>query len=71
LHPNDSRIDEEYKQWKEEMEEKSFMAKSNPLALAGALGDGESADSIPAQAVESNEQKATLYIPDLTHILEQ
>jgi THO complex subunit 2 N-terminus len=59
LHPNDSRIGEEYKQWKEEMEEKSFMAKSNPLALAGALGDGEIADSMPAQAIESNEQKVS------------
>jgi hypothetical protein len=40
------------------MEEKSFMAKSNALALAGALGDGETSDSQPVQVVESSESKA-------------
>jgi len=71
LHPNDEHIDQEYKQWKEEMEEKSFMAKSNALALAGALGDGENPDSQPAQAVESTESKALSNVLILAHSLDQ
>lgn len=34
------------------MDEKAFLAKSNPLALAGALGDGENAEDQISQAME-------------------
>jgi len=71
LHPNDEHINLEYKQWKEEMEEKSFMAKNNALALAGALGDGENSDSQPAPVVESTESKALLDVLTLAHPLDQ
>jgi len=53
------------------MEEKSFMAKNNALALAGALGDGENSDSQPAPVVESTESKALLDVLTLAHPLDQ
>jgi hypothetical protein len=39
------------------MEERAYMAKSNALALAGALGDGEDVDSQKPKAVEATESK--------------
>ena len=39
-----------HKSWKLEMDEKAFVAKSNALALAGALTDGEMSD-VPKQPV--------------------
>lgn len=42
------------------MDDRAFMAKSNPLALAGALGDDETGDGVKAQAAESGE-KASHY----------
>ena len=53
------------------MEEKSFMAKSNALALAGALGDDENSESQPVQAVESTESKALSNVLILAHSLDQ
>jgi len=38
------------------MDEKAFLAKSNPLALAGALGDGET-DGPKEQATDVIETK--------------
>jgi len=52
LDPADDATVEEYRKWKEEMDEKAFLAKSNPLALAGALGDGENAEGQTSQAME-------------------
>ena len=46
-------ISDEYRKWKEEMDEKAFMAKSNPLALAGALGDDEGGNVQTSQAMET------------------
>jgi len=53
------------------MEEKSFMAKSNALALAGALGDDENSESQPVQAVESAESKALSNLVILAHSVDQ
>jgi len=39
------------------MDDKAFMAKSNPLALAGALVDDESGDVQKPQVSESRELK--------------
>jgi hypothetical protein len=47
----------DYEKWKEEMDDKAFMAKSNPLALAGALGDDESGDGQKPTTQEANDQK--------------
>jgi hypothetical protein len=46
--------------WKQEMDDRAFLAKSNPLALAGALGDDETGDGVKPQLTESGE-KATHY----------
>ena len=35
------------------MEERAFMAKSNPLVLAGALGDDEGGDGQTSQTMET------------------
>ena len=42
------------------MEEKAFMAKSNALAVAGALGDGETAEGQKPQAPEVTEAKVSI-----------
>jgi hypothetical protein len=52
LNPDDAVIKDEFKKWKEDMDEKAFMAKSNPLALAGALGDDDGVDGQSSQAME-------------------
>lgn len=39
------------------MEERAYMAKSNALALAGALGDDEDGDNQKPKAVETAESK--------------
>jgi hypothetical protein len=39
------------------MDDKAFMAKSNPLALAGALGDDESGDVQKAAVQEKTDSK--------------
>jgi hypothetical protein len=57
LNPADNGINEEYGKWKDEMEDKAFMAKSNALALAGALGDDESGDGQNPQVLEASESK--------------
>jgi len=36
------------------MDERAFMAKSNPLALAGALGDDDGGDGQASQAMEAD-----------------
>jgi hypothetical protein len=41
------------------MEDKAFMAKSNALALAGALGDDEGGEDQKPQVVESSETKVS------------
>ena len=46
LSPTDDELKVEYRKWREEMDDRAFMAKSNPLALAGALGDDEGGDAI-------------------------
>jgi hypothetical protein len=43
------------------MDDKAFMAKSNPLALAGALGDDESASAQKATIQDGNDQKVYFY----------
>ena len=37
------------------MDEKAFLAKSNPLALAGALGDGENVEGQTSEAMDVND----------------
>ena len=44
------------------MEDKAFMAKSNPLALAGALGDDEGGEAQKPQVSESIESKVSFII---------
>jgi len=63
LNPPDNVINDEYRKWKEEMEDKAFMAKSNPLALAGALGDDEGGEAQKPQVSESNESKVSVNNP--------
>lgn len=48
------------------MDEKAFMAKSNPLALAGALGDGENGDAQKPQPAEPRETKALLHMTKIS-----
>jgi hypothetical protein len=55
LNPSDNAIGEEYRKWKEDMDEKAFIAKSNALALAGALSDDESGDGQKPQVPEVSE----------------
>ena len=40
------------------------MAKSNPLALAGALGDDEGSEAQKPQVSESNESKVSVNNPE-------
>ena len=65
LYPVDSALNEEHRKWKEEMDEKAYMAKSNPLALAGALGDDEAGDGQKSQVIESRESKVTRYLTSI------
>jgi THO complex subunit 2 N-terminus len=64
LNPPDNVINDEYRKWKEEMEDKAFMAKSNPLALAGALGDDEGGEAQKPQVSECNESKVSVNNPE-------
>jgi hypothetical protein len=57
LSPSDNEVSVEYRKWKDEMEERAFMAKSNPLALAGALGDDEAGDGDKQQTTDNRETK--------------
>ena len=50
---------EEYKRWKEGMDEKAFLAKSNPLALAGALGEDEAGEVAKSQVMDVGESKVS------------
>lgn len=38
------------------MDDRAFFAKSNPLALAGALGDDETGDGVKPLPAESGEK---------------
>lgn len=49
------------------MEDKAFMAKSNALALAGALGDDEGGEDQKPQVAESSESKVNL-IRDVSNL---
>jgi hypothetical protein len=60
----DESIQEDYRKWKDQMEDRAFMAKSNPLALAGALGDDENPVSQNSGIVESGEVKVRLSFKD-------
>ena len=57
LNPTDGVIKDDYRKWREEMDERAFMAKSNPLALAGALGDDGTESAKNADVPESSESK--------------
>jgi THO complex subunit 2 N-terminus len=59
LSPTDGAVNDEYRKWKEEMDEKAFMAKSNPLALAGALGDDDAGEGKDADMTEISEPKVS------------
>ena len=56
LSPTDDELKVEYRKWREEMDDRAFMAKSNPRALAGVLGDDEGGDGVKPQAAESGEK---------------
>jgi hypothetical protein len=57
LSPSDNEVGAEYKKWKDEMDERAYMARTNALALAGALGDDEAGDGDKKETIEKNEQK--------------
>ena len=57
LNPADDAIKNDFKKWKESMEERAFMAKSNALALAGALDDDENGDDQRQQVADTGEVK--------------